>query len=233
MTACQHDPYPTKGGSHDDDVIRCRKCGNYLPQKSAATLPASPAPTEQASELRTYVIMVRPGMTPVVKGPLPDKKWVEDMLRELYQLHADAQCMVIDMPNTSWPQSGIEWIDMYGDKRRTPIRAALAARQAPTAAPKEPLSEAQLDHIARSYFAEPHAQESVKNAIHDAFLEAQRTPDSRDAARLDFLARRYVGASDSERYLPFRVYWGGPKHDIRTVIDEAMRAERALKGPAK
>jgi hypothetical protein len=42
-TDCEHVPYKTKGGPHDDDVIRCAKCGNYLP---VAALPA-----EQAEEL--------------------------------------------------------------------------------------------------------------------------------------------------------------------------------------
>ncbi|WP_136420333.1 hypothetical protein [Herbaspirillum sp. ST 5-3] len=38
----------------------------------------------------------------------------------------------------------------------------------------EPLTETQLDHIARSYFAEEDDQQHVKNAIHDAFIEAAK-----------------------------------------------------------
>lgn len=47
-----------------------------------------------------------------------------------------------------------------------------------------------------------------------------------DAARLDYLGTRCTGASDSERYLPFRVYWGGGTHrDVREAIDAAMAKE--------
>ena len=42
----------------------------------------------------------------------------------------------------------------------------------------------------------------------------------KDAERLDWLERKCVGASDSERYLPFRIYW---KHKgIRKAIDDAL-----------
>ena len=45
-----------------------------------------------------------------------------------------------------------------------------------------------------------------------------------DAARLDWMGKKLAGASDSERYLPFRIYWGGGSHKtIRQVIDEAMK----------
>ena len=44
-----------------------------------------------------------------------------------------------------------------------------------------------------------------------------------DALRLDWLGQKCTGASDSERYLPFRVYWGGGSHhDIRSAIDSMM-----------
>jgi hypothetical protein len=47
----------------------------------------------------------------------------------------------------------------------------------------------------------------------------------KDSARLDWLERKCSGASDSERYIPFRIYWGGGSHgDIRRAIDEAMEA---------
>jgi hypothetical protein len=36
---CEHVPYKTTGGPNDDDVIRCRKCGDYLP-----TRPVQPPP---------------------------------------------------------------------------------------------------------------------------------------------------------------------------------------------
>jgi hypothetical protein len=46
-----------------------------------------------------------------------------------------------------------------------------------------------------------------------------------DAERLDFLAAKTCGANDSERYLPFRLYWGpGQRKPIRDVIDAARGA---------
>lgn len=42
----------------------------------------------------------------------------------------------------------------------------------------------------------------------------------RDAERLDWMEKRLRGASDSERYLPFRVYWGDGR-GIRKAIDAA------------
>ena len=44
----------------------------------------------------------------------------------------------------------------------------------------------------------------------------------RDAERLDWLEKNLTGASDSERYLPFRVYWGDGR-GIRKAIDKAMK----------
>jgi predicted transcriptional regulator len=40
-----------------------------------------------------------------------------------------------------------------------------------------------------------------------------------DTARLDWLEKKCTGASDSERYLPFRIYW--KQVGIRAAIDEA------------
>lgn len=45
-----------------------------------------------------------------------------------------------------------------------------------------------------------------------------------DAERLDWMEKRLRGASDSERYLPFRVYWGDGR-GIRKAID-AARGEK-------
>jgi len=53
-------------------------------------------------------------------------------------------------------------------------------------------------------------------------LSAENDALRADAERLDFLAAKTCGASDSERYLPFRIYWGPGQHkDIRAVIDSA------------
>lgn len=53
-------------------------------------------------------------------------------------------------------------------------------------------------------------------------LSAENEALRADAERLDFLATKTCGASDSERYLPFRIYWGPGQHkDIRAAIDAA------------
>ena len=52
-----------------------------------------------------------------------------------------------------------------------------------------------------------------------AELEAALAEASKDAERLDWLEKRLTGASDSERYLPLRVYWGDGR-GIRKAIDE-------------
>lgn len=49
----------------------------------------------------------------------------------------------------------------------------------------------------------------------------------KDSLRLDWLEQKCSGASDSERYIPFRIYWGGGSHgDIRRAIDEAMEGDQ-------
>lgn len=69
-------------------------------------------------EMRDFVIVQRTGMVPYRKGPLANKQHIESMLRELYEIYPDCTCTVINMPAESYPQSGREWLDMYGDKRR-------------------------------------------------------------------------------------------------------------------
>ena len=57
-----------------------------------------------------------------------------------------------------------------------------------------------------------------------AILSAEIARNAEDAKMLDFLGSRMCGASDSERYLPFRIYWGGGTHrDIRHAISKAMK----------
>ena len=61
-----------------------------------------------------------------------------------------------------------------------PDRRAQPEGEAPQA---EPLSDAQLDRIARSYFSEQWAVQHAKDAIHDAFLEASKSkPAAQQAA---------------------------------------------------
>lgn len=71
-----------------------------------------------------YVLVSRPGWAAVRKGPLADGKHVEQMLRELYALHPDATCLVINAPDASYPDDGREWIAMFGDQRRKKIPPA-------------------------------------------------------------------------------------------------------------
>lgn len=53
-------------------------------------------------------------------------------------------------------------------------------------------------------------------------LTAQLAEAQRDSERLDWLDKYCTGASDSERYLPRKVYWsGGTSRDVRVAIDAA------------
>lgn len=70
------------------------------------------------AEMPYWVIVNRPGMVPDRKGGFHCTKLLENMLRELYELYPDCTCTVIQMPSDSYPQSGREWISMYGDQRR-------------------------------------------------------------------------------------------------------------------
>jgi hypothetical protein len=151
--------------------------------RRAAPLPAAPAPTEQAGELPPNGLIV-PNLRQAQRHLASIKKVIDDSDGSLYL------SLLLD-----------DDIEMLGNY--------LAARQAPTEAPKESLSEAQLDHIARSYFAEPHAQENAKNAIHDAFLEVRQAPASRDAERYRWLLERFIG---------YDFYWGG-KPDAEAAAD--------------
>ena len=70
------------------------------------------------NEIPYWVIVNRPGLVPDRKGGFHCTKLLDNMLRELYELYPDCTCTVIQMPSDSYPQSGREWISMYGDKRR-------------------------------------------------------------------------------------------------------------------
>jgi len=64
-------------------------------------------------------------------------------------------------------------------------------------------------------------------AAHEKHKElcAEKERLEKDSLRLDWLEQKCSGASDSSRYLPFRIYWGGGSHgDIRRAVDEAMAA---------
>lgn len=75
-------------------------------------------PVSGADELPLYVVFTRPGMVPERKGPYPTTALVEAALRELQAAHPDATSMVIRLPADCYPQSGVEWIDMHGDRSK-------------------------------------------------------------------------------------------------------------------
>lgn len=59
-----------------------------------------------------------------------------------------------------------------------------------------------------------------------AQLRAENESLRKDAERIDWLEKNMTGASNSERYLPFRVYWGDGR-GIRKAIDAAMKGGTA------
>ncbi len=69
----------------------------------------------------TWIITQEPGMVPMRKGPFFATKMVDDFLREAYRLNPLVTCTVITLENgdnTWWPESGLEWLDIHGDRRR-------------------------------------------------------------------------------------------------------------------
>lgn len=76
----------------------------------------------------------------------------------------------------------------------------------------------------RAYFdwANGAAEEGWLPAQEVRKLRAQLAEAQRDSERLDWLDKHCTGASDSERYLPRKIYWGGGSHrDVRAAIDAA------------
>ena len=74
------------------------------------------------------------------------------------------------------------------------IRAALASPAVSQMdVSQSPLTDEQLDQIARAYFAEEYAQGHVKNAIHDAFVEAGRAALARAPLPAEAVAIRWPG----------------------------------------
>lgn len=80
----------------------------------------------------SWVLLSRPGKSADRKGPFYDGKHVEQMLRELYALHADATCIVIQAPLTTYPTDGREWVAMFGDRRRKRIPPAASGVKTPS-----------------------------------------------------------------------------------------------------
>jgi hypothetical protein len=75
------------------------------------------APIE--SGVNSYVILQEsPNLIPVRKGPYNTKSLMDSMLREIYKLYPSCLAIVVDMPETSYPEHGYTWLDIYGDRRR-------------------------------------------------------------------------------------------------------------------
>ncbi len=69
----------------------------------------------------TWIITQELGMVPKRKGPFFKTEMVDDFLREAYSLNPLIVCTVVTLENgddTWWPESGHEWLDIYGDRRR-------------------------------------------------------------------------------------------------------------------
>lgn len=62
---------------------------------------------------------------PIRKGPYNNTKIMEQMLRDIYKLSPGCLAIVVDLPETSYPEHGFTWLDMYGDRRRKHPRKAL------------------------------------------------------------------------------------------------------------
>jgi hypothetical protein len=71
-------------------------------------------------KINSYVILQESSnLTPVRKGPYNTKALMGSMLREIYKLYPNCLAIVVDMPDTSYPEHGYTWLDIYGDRRRT------------------------------------------------------------------------------------------------------------------
>lgn len=78
----------------------------------------------EGENAQKFVLMSRPGMCVVQKGPFRDRQMIEEMVRGLYDLYPDATCIVADMPYNGSANDGREWVAMYGDRRRKKLAAA-------------------------------------------------------------------------------------------------------------
>ena len=116
---------------------------------AAAGEMAQPATPEPAENLPTWVLLIRPGMAPQRKGPFYEDKHTEAMLRSLYALHADATCIVIDMPHASFPESGSEWLGMIAAARESESATSPPAATPAPASPAPVLGEGLSDEQIR------------------------------------------------------------------------------------
>jgi hypothetical protein len=104
--------------------------------------------TEAVSDCLTYIIVQRaPNLVPERKGGYRDSRHVEAMLRELYTADPNVTCIVIDLPVTSYPAHGREWLDMYGDRRRKPLPRPYGVKASDEAQRREELSRTGHGHV--------------------------------------------------------------------------------------
>lgn len=135
-----------------------------------ATSKAPPSPPVAAPAGR-YVIFTRPGKVPERKGPYPTTALMESALREIQQAYPDAISMVlVDLPTDCWPTSGVEWIDMYGDKRKGRLIAAPQPPRPGTA----PLSDEQCEQAARDF---THGKHLIGSSPELWFLRGMRAAE--------------------------------------------------------
>jgi hypothetical protein len=64
-----------------------------------------------------WILVLRPGLCDVRKGPFTDMKMVEAMLRNLYARDPRWRCSVITATEFDYC-AGREWIANFGDRRR-------------------------------------------------------------------------------------------------------------------
>lgn len=119
-------------GWSDEDMQAMDNLDAFIAQhKAGASAKPQPKGTDAEAQEWNYVIECRDGFVPNVKGPF-NKQFTESTLREFAAMRP-SYLMVVR--STGWPevQSGVEWIDMCGDKRRGRL-----AVQAPAPAPEVP-----------------------------------------------------------------------------------------------
>jgi hypothetical protein len=115
-------------GARADDMMRHdsgEKAGRYINEiteyvwlgySSRATShpPGAPAGIDNAALLvgSEWAIVQRPGFAPLRKGPFSTPRLLAETLRAMYAEYPDCMCLVINMPHTSYPESGQKWLDV-------------------------------------------------------------------------------------------------------------------------
>jgi hypothetical protein len=182
-------------------------------------------PAQPEDDLPGWVIIQREGKVPVRKGPFPDPKWIERTLTETYDAYPGCQCIVQYAPESTMPESGIEWLDIYrGDRKK---------RDTATAQP-EGAWYPDAENVAKRIKSDaPLLQMSdVIRAAIDLYRE--RIADAGgesgwDGERLAFLANLYIVARKPARYGSFECFSHSPEPDECEEFDaKALSKLRAL-----